>query len=196
MVNYLLLTFSYFGIVLAVAFSGYLIPLPEDIILPMIGYAAGSGVFNLYFAMAAAVAGTIFADNILYWLSRSGSHYISRMLRLLSAKKLEEYQKKMHEHAGKTIFVLRFLPGVRIFMPIAAGTIKIPWAKFQFFQVLAVLIFVPAMVFFGYIFHESITVLIFRIEEARHIIFIIFAVAAGIVIAHIIRKYFFTKKNT
>ena len=50
----------------------------------------------------------------------------------------------------KTIFLSRFLSGFRVFFPIAAGSIKMPWKKFFIVDLCAVIILVPVFVLLGF----------------------------------------------
>jgi len=195
MFDYLIASFSYIGIVLAMAFSGYLIPLPEDIILLTIGYLAGTGVFSLGLAIPAGIIGGLMADNILYWLSRSGSSYIEKLKRKISPERLLKYEKAMQDHGGKTIFFFRFLPGLRAFMPIIAGILNVKWVKFQIYDFLAICIFVPAMTLLGYFFHNSIGLIIGKVEIARHVIFGLIIILATAILTVAIKKVYFNKNS-
>ena len=50
---------SYVGLFLFVVFSGYLIPIPEEIMLLLLGYIAGVGIINIYTALAAGILGVL-----------------------------------------------------------------------------------------------------------------------------------------
>ena len=189
--------FSYIGIFILVLLSGYLIPIPEEILLLLVGYISGFGFNNLYIAMLASILGVLAGDNILFWLSRyKGSKLIDRLKRKIRRNELMKYRRLMKKHIGKTIFILRFIVGLRFFGPFLAGSMKAKWKTFQLYNLLAVVIYVPILVFLGYRFHNQLVLLITEFEIARHIIFVLSLVVLGYLISIFLNKKFLIKKKS
>ena len=189
--------FSYAGIFILVTFTGYIIPIPEEILLLLIGYIAGVGLINVYIALIPATLGVLAGDNILYWLSRyQGSRLIDKLKRKVRKNEIMKYRHLMKKHIGKTIFILRFIVGLRFFSPFLAGSMKIKWKTFQFYNLLAVIIYVPILIFLGYHFHNKLALVITQVEIIRHLIFIAVLAVVGYMISIFINKKFLIKKKT
>ena len=189
--------FSYFGIFVLVALSGYVLPIPEEISLLIAGYIAGAGFNNVYITLIPAIFGVLVGDNVLFWLSRfQGSKLIDKLRGKVRKHEIMKYKALMRHHMGKTIFILRFVVGLRFFGPFLAGSMKTKWRIFQIYNLLAVLIYVPIIVFLGYHFHNKLAVVITEVEIVRHLIFIVFLAVVGYMISLFVRKKFLVKMKS
>lgn len=178
-INYLE-SLSYLGIFVVTMLSGVVIPLPEEIILLIAGYLASAGFLKLIYVLLVTTLALLISDNVLYHLSRSNSHYITRLRAYVLRIKFLHHESWIHDHWGKTIFFTRFLPGLRFVGPILSGTLKVDRAKFQFYNFLALIVYTPLVVILGYIFHERLAVWIIRFQLIRHVVFLAILIALGI----------------
>ena len=186
--------FSYFGIFVIGATVGYLIPLPEEIFLLIVGYIAGTGVYNLYLATLFVVLGVLTGDNILFWLSKyKVSGIVDKLNKRLDKHKIMKYRHLMKEHIGKTIFTLKFIVGLRIFSPFLAGSMKVKWRIFQFYNLLALLIYIPVLVFLGFHFHNKLAFVITGVEIVRHLIFLLVLLLIGFLISVFVKNKYKAK---
>ena len=186
--------FSYLGIFVIGATVGYLIPFPEEIFLLTVGYIAGVGVYNVYLATLFAISGVLAGDNILFWLSKySVSGIVDKVSKQLDKHKIMKYRHLMKEHIGKTIFTLKFIVGLRIFSPFLAGSMKVKWRIFQFYNLLAILIYIPILVFLGFHFHNKLALVITGVEIVRHLIFLLVLLLVGFLISVFVKKKYKAK---
>ena len=186
--------FSYAGIFILVALSGYIIPIPEEILLLLVGYIAGVGLNNVYIALIPATLGVLAGDNVIYWLSRyKGSKLIDRLKNKVRKHEIMKYSHLMENHIGKTIFILRFIVSLRFFSPFLAGSMKIKWKTYQFYDLLASVVYVPIMIFLGYHFHNQLALVITQVEIIRHLIFIVVLAVVGYLISVFVNKKFLIK---
>ena len=189
--------FSYFGIFILLALSGYIIPIPEEILLLLIGYAAGVGLNNIYITLIPAMLGVLAGDNILFWLSRyRGSKIIDRLKHKVRKHELAKYRHLMKKHIGKTIFIVRFIVGLRFFGPFLAGSMKIKWKTYQFYNLLAVFIYVPLLIFLGFHFHAQLALIITEVEIIRHLIFFAFLAVLVYLISIFLNKNYLIKEKS
>lgn len=195
-VEYLIGTFSYLGIFVIISFGGIVIPLPEEVLLLLVGYVSALGYSALLPAILVGIAGVLAGDSALYALSRSQNRYIAFITSRLNPARLARYQEQMKLHTGKTLFLLRFVVGLRFFGPIVAGVMQITWLKFIFFDTLAALIYVPFFVLLGYHFQSRIVWLIGTVEVVRHALFLGLAFLIGIIISYGVLKKFFNGSRT
>ncbi len=186
---------SYIGIFVVMVLSGHLVPIPEEILLLIIGYASGIGLSNVYAAFIAASFGVMAGDSALFFLSRTGSKYVDKLKNRLSKEKMARYEKLMRNHASKTIFLSRFIVGIRFFSPILAGSLKIKWKTFFLADFPAVIIYVGGSIFLGYYFNSDIMAIITEVKIARHIIFFLIITVIGLAISYYAGKKFLRKIN-
>lgn len=184
---------SYLVIFLLPALGGHVVPIPEEIILLLAGYLAGVEVNNIYLTMIVAFLGVLAGDNVLFWLSRHGSHLVDRLKNKLPISAVTSFERHLQNHLGKTIFCGRFIIGLRFLSPVLAGSHRVPWRTFQFYNLLASLIYVPLLVFLGYYFHEQVTVLVIKVAAIRHLLMIVFGIILTLTITHLAKRVFFSK---
>jgi membrane protein DedA with SNARE-associated domain len=79
----------------------------------------------------------------------------------MTPERLAKAQLEFHNHGGKTLFVARFLPGLRAPVFFSAGVFKIPFWKMLAFDGTAALISVPTLVLVAYFFGS-------QIERVKH----------------------------
>ena len=188
--------FSYLGIFVLIALSGYILPVPEEILLLLTGYIAALHLNNIYIALATAILGVLTGDNILFWLSRyKGSRVIDKLKHKIRKNELNRYRHLMKKHIGKTIFIARFIVGLRFFGPFLAGSMRIKWRIFQLYNLIAVLIYAPIIVFLGFHFHNRLAMIITQVEIARHLMFLAFLAIVGCLIKIFINKEYLIRKK-
>lgn len=179
--------FPYLGIFIYLVLTN-LTPFPEELSLLLIGYAVATKATDFYLTALIAILGLLASDNIIYWLSRSGSKYIEKLAHKLGGDEIEEYERDIKKNIGKVVFILRFISSFRILGQFLAGSLKVKWLKFQFYDLLAILIYVPTLIFLGYRSHQKITSLIVQMETIRGYLFWFCLIAIGI-IAHFYFKH-------
>jgi membrane-associated protein len=98
--------------------------------------------------VVAAVAGTSVGYYFGAW---AGDRLKNRTENVFYRKKYLELTDSFYKKYGLMAFVVgRFLPIIRTFVPILSGMVKIPFAKFFFYNVLGALCWVCSMVLSGY----------------------------------------------
>jgi len=161
---------SYLGIFLAMMFSGYIIPLPEEIILLLAGYLSASGISNVYTVTLAATAGALMGDFIIYSLSYHGTVFAKKLRGSTKKKRFGWYTGLMQRHTGLVIFFSRFLVGLRIFNPLVSGFMRIKFRTFAIYSTLSALIYIPFIIYIGNHFASDINPLLRVILSIRHFV--------------------------
>jgi membrane protein DedA with SNARE-associated domain len=187
--------FSYIAIFFFCIFSGYIIPLPEEIILLIVGYMASVGLIHLFPAIVVVIFAVILGDNMLYRLTLKNNKHVSKLVNeVLSLKIFIRKRALMERHVGTAIFASRFFPFLRFVGPIFAGYIKADRKTFVFFNTLAIIIYVPLVIFIGYFFNNSFDWAVNQFGRLRHITIIFAWVIIGLLITRIV-DYVFRKVN-
>lgn len=139
----------YFIVFLILLGCGFGIPIPEDITLIAAGLVSYYGLSNVWIMLAVAFMGVMIGDGVIFSLgSRYGRVIAQRWpLRLvLTDALLDRVSAQLQKQGNKLIFAARFMPGLRAAIFFSAGTLKIPFRTFIFFDGLAALLSVPAIV--------------------------------------------------
>ena len=114
--------------------------LPGNLPLPFIAF--------LILLFIAAVLG----DTVGYWFGRKTGPRIfkkpdARLFKQGHIKKAQEFYEK---HGGKTIIIARFIPIVRTFAPIVAGTAKMNYKRFLAFNIVGGFLWTFGVTSLGY----------------------------------------------
>ena len=124
-----------FGFVLAESAG---VPVPGETALLTAGVLAGAGHLSLPLVVAVAVAAAVLGDTLGYWLGRRGGRAVLLRrgpLKAHRAHALARSERFFARHGPKTVFVGRFVPGVRIFAAMLAGASRMPWPRFAVYNV-------------------------------------------------------------
>jgi membrane protein DedA with SNARE-associated domain len=141
----------------AVPVVGALVP-GSTIILALSALVPG-GELKLGAVLAAAAAGALLGDGTAYFLGHS------RQREILSTWPINRYpgvlaqsEAFFHRWGALAVFLARFVPPIRAFVPIIAGALGMPPLRFYAVNVPAVLVWAPAHVLPGalavYALHE------------------------------------------
>lgn len=139
--------FSYAAILLFMLIGSVGLPFPEEIVMLAAGYAARAGFMHLAGAIIVSFIAVLLGDLVGYGIGHHGGKLFKR---LLSQEKFMRVEKYFERHGSKTIFFSRFLAGIRVFFPIAAGATKMKLREFLLWDTLAALVWVPLMVLIGF----------------------------------------------
>ncbi len=146
----MLLAVLFFALMIA---GGFGLPLPEDIPLLALGYLCYRGVIPLSVMLPLGLLGVLLGDWAMYYMGRRFGIHITKVPPFqwfLTPKRLAAAHQAFHEHGGKTLFVARFLPGIRSAVFFSAGHFRLPFWKMLVFDGGAALISVPVIVLLAY----------------------------------------------
>src|SRR3954447_20088172 len=113
-------------------------PLPGETALLTAGVLAGAGHLSLPLVIGVAIAAAVVGDTAGYWIGRRGGRAVllhRGPLAVLRAHALERGERFFGRHGAKTVFLGRFVPGVRVVAAVLAGASAMPWPRFALFNV-------------------------------------------------------------
>ncbi|HWJ30304.1 MAG TPA: hypothetical protein VNS32_27465, partial [Flavisolibacter sp.] len=116
--------FGYIGILIWFITFDQLAPLPEEISLLVLGYLSAQGIFNPVLAGIFSLIPFLIVDSVYFFLAKKGSNIIKKRLKGLAGV-MEPYKNKLKNHFSKTMFVLSFIPRMRLFTPVLAVSIRV-----------------------------------------------------------------------
>jgi undecaprenyl-diphosphatase len=114
------------------------VPLPGETALIAAGVLAGTGRLSLPLVIAVAVAAAVTGDTLGYWLGRRGGRAVLTHrgpLPAFRAHALEHGERFFERHGPKTVFLGRFVPGVRVVAAVLAGAGSMAWPRFALYNV-------------------------------------------------------------
>ena len=132
--------------------------LPGDSLLFTAGFLASQGFFNFPVLAVLCFIGAVVGDSVGYVFGR-------RVGAKLFEKEDSRFFKKIHlmkahafyeKHGGKTIILARFMPVVRTFAPIVAGTAQMTYKKFLTYNIIGGLLWGVGISFAGFALGSAI----------------------------------------
>jgi membrane-associated protein len=132
-------------------------PMAEELVLLLGGALVASRVLHPLLMLLVNLLGVLIGDVFLFGLGRGVSSRLSRSPRFTAwfAQKLERGRPFFARYGDTTVFLARFIPGLRAPTFLIAGTMQMSLGRFVSIDTLASLIFVPALCAIGYFFVDQ-----------------------------------------
>ncbi len=195
----LLKQFTYFGLAAILVAGGMGLPIPEDVPLMFSGYLCSPQYSplpqhtSILLMITAGMLGVICGDSILWYVGRYGldaNNFLSRHVRkALGSKRRIFLEKHFQKHGNLTLFVGRFIPGIRALVFALCGISKMRYVRFVIVDGLAALVSVPTFIFIGYHFAAEFHKVILEVARIKHIVVLIGTAAVGVaIIAYVIHR--------
>jgi membrane protein DedA with SNARE-associated domain len=109
------------------------VPLPGETILIAASILAARGHLEIVPVLLLSALAAILGDNIGYWVGRLGGRPLftrSRMLSRYAGRVLPPAERFFARHGGKTVFLARFVSGLRAAAALMAGISRMEWWRF------------------------------------------------------------------
>lgn len=177
---------SNLGILIYFSSIGYIIPIPEEITLTILGYLAGIGKFNPWLVFAYSLAGVMIGDNVFYWLCYRHGKYLLQFKNKVNAEMWQKYENLMTNNIGKTLVILRFLVGFRFLGPVIAGSLRVKWRRFITYDLPIVACYLGAFIYLGVYFRRRYLLAISLVEQLRSFLLAIILI---LLVIFIVRKF-------
>ncbi len=149
-----------YWIVLAVAFvDQFGTPVPAIAILLTAGAVAGQGRLSFAGVMAAAWAGTVAGDVVLYQCGRWRGGPLMRRLCSFSLAPdtcVRKTETSFQRLGWKALVVAKFVPGLALFAAPVAGALRMPFAPFLAFDSLGSLFYNVVVIGLGFALHDQL----------------------------------------
>jgi membrane protein DedA with SNARE-associated domain len=139
------------------------LPVPGETILIIAAFYSHHGDLNLMYVILLGIVGCILGDNISFHVGRRlGRPFILQYGRyvLVTPKRLAHVEHFFEKHGDKTIFIQRWITGVRVIGALVAGTTQMPWSRFLLFNCLGAITWVTAISLMAYTFAVNLPLLV------------------------------------
>ncbi len=120
-------------------------------------YPFSYDILNLTFWMLLFMTSTILGNFFGYWFGNKFAYFFNRKedTWFLKRKHIDAAHDFYSSQGGFAIAIARFLPIVRTFAPIIAGTVKMDFKKFAFYNIIGAIIWVGSLTSLGYVLGDN-----------------------------------------
>ena len=170
---------GYFGVFILMMLESTMIPIPAEAVMPFAGFLAAMGKMNIILIIIISTLASLCGSLISYWI---GHKYSDKVIRrfgkylMLDESHLLKAENYFRKHGGKTIFIARFIPGIRHVISIPAGVGKMSLKKFCLFTAIGAGLWNSFLLLLGYILQKNWEV-IYSYTEILDMVVIFFIVA-------------------
>jgi membrane protein DedA with SNARE-associated domain len=144
--------YSYLAIFILLLLEAASLPIPSEVILPMVGALIGIGALRTLPAFAAVMLGGIVGMGIDYYIAYFlGKDVVYRHLHFFHIKKASvvAFDKWFERNGTFTVFVARLLPVIRGLINFPAGFAQMPLKKFYAYSIAGTAIWDATLMAFG-----------------------------------------------
>jgi membrane protein DedA with SNARE-associated domain len=137
------------------------VPVPGETAVLIAGFLAspaGGGRLNVGVVIALTFAAAVLGDNFGFWL---GHRFARPRLRrgrgflLLTPQVFHTAEDYFARYGTLTVFLARFITGLRVVAALAAGTAGMPWRRFVLANAAGALVWATTVSLLGYFFGRS-----------------------------------------
>jgi membrane protein DedA with SNARE-associated domain len=168
--------------------AGLGVPIPEEAVFLAAGFAAGPTKVdaNIWLLCVIGVVGIILGDSIPFFFGRK---YGLSLLKcwpfscVLSEKSIDKTKQFFEKHGTRTVFIARFVAGLRMPTFFLAGAMGVKYAWFVFFDMLGALISCPVSIWLAYTYGEEVKE---KLAESQLAIFIVIGLLVVYTVWHIL----------
>jgi membrane protein DedA with SNARE-associated domain len=154
---HLIQTSGYLGIFILMVLNSAAIPIPSEVTLPFAGFLANQGNLSLIFVIVTGILGDLLGSIIGY----SIGFFLEENLLLSLIKKYgkfilitdHDYHKAtswIKKYGAPVVFIGKMTPGIKSFISVAAGITQIKFMKFVTANILASIVYVSIVSYFGF----------------------------------------------
>jgi membrane protein DedA with SNARE-associated domain len=134
------------------------LPVPGETVLLAGGALAHFGRLSLPWVIVTAIGGATLGDNLGFWIGRQGGRRLAERYgpRIgLTPRRLADFDGFFALHGAKTVFIARFVTGLRVFGAILAGASGLRWSTFLFYNATGAVVWSTVIGAAGYLLGHS-----------------------------------------
>lgn len=175
------------GVFALMVLTGCGLPVPEEVFIIGAGVLSSSGDLRPELAFTACLLGALVGDAAMYGIGRRFGHNLIRIhpifAKLVGAEREEYFEQAIVQHGFKVLLLARFMVGVRGPVYLAAGVMRMPFAKFLVWDLVCATLVVGAFFTLAYAFGDDIARLL-RDAEIMLTVVVLAIVAVVAIVAY------------
>jgi membrane protein DedA with SNARE-associated domain len=147
------LNLGYAGLFILMTLESASLPIPSEVVLPLAGYAVYLGKMNLWLAIADGTIALIVGALIDYYLAlKLGRPVVYRLMARVgvSSARLDDAERWMSSKGASTVFIARFIPGLRSAISIPAGLFRMKLKTFLVLTSVGSFLWSFILIYIGY----------------------------------------------
>ena len=182
------------GVGLLILLENIIPPIPSEVILPLAGFRARAGAFDVVAVWATATAGAVLGALILYalgvWLGYERLYRLAgrRWFVLTSQKDLERGHALFENHGGKVVLLARCVPFLRSVVSIPAGVVGQPIARFTLLTAIGSGVWNALFIGLGWFLGENWSVVEQWIGPVSYVVVGLVVVGVGVLVVRKLRS--------
>lgn len=129
------------------------LPVPEETILLVGGYLAAKGMLSLWGLIPTAIVSATGGDSLGYWLgSRAGRRLLLQYGAALGVtrQRLFVAEQFFGRYGPWTVFLARFIGGLRFMAGPLAGALRMPFYRFLRYNLTGAVVYCSTMIYIAY----------------------------------------------
>jgi membrane protein DedA with SNARE-associated domain len=180
--------YGYAVVFVGVSLENMGLPVPGETVLLAGAALAHFGRLSLVWVIVAAASGAVIGDNCGFFIGRRGGRVLAERYgpRIgLTRARLAAFDAFFLRHGPKTVFIARWVTGLRVVCAVLAGGSGLPWRTFLFYNATGAVAWSVSIAAVGYSLAyswETLESWIGRIGVAALVLFglvVVFALRAG-----------------
>ena len=133
------------------------LPVPGETMLLAGAALAHFGRLSLGWVIACAIVGATLGDNLGFFVGRRGGRRIAE--RFIPRERLRGFDQYFEQHGAKTVFVARFITGLRVVGAVLAGGSGMRWKTFLAYNAAGAVVWSTTFGIVGYVLGRTWDVL-------------------------------------
>ncbi|MDH4262112.1 MAG: DedA family protein [Spirochaetia bacterium] len=172
-------------------------PYPGDTVVVFAGYIAGMGHLKFSHLLISIISGNLLSATVMYYFGLEIMEFMSnrlkneKLIKIFSRKGLESTHKWFERYGFWAVVFSRFSAGIRFFVAIIAGMVRMHISIFLFAFLIATILWNSILVYGGYVLGKNWNQLLKYIQLYSGLV----AVIIITVLAIFSIQYYFKSKN-
>lgn len=159
---------GYIGICVFMVLESMIFPIPSEAVMPFAGFLIHKQ-FSWLGVFIASSLGSLIGSYLSYWIGKyGGKPFLQKYGKyfLIKEKELQKAEEFVQKYGDKAVLLCRFIPVIRHFSSIPAGTCHMPLGKFFLFTFIGASSWNMFLAYIGYVFHGNLE----HIHQYKHYI--------------------------
>ncbi len=177
-----LVHYGYWAVAVALLLESAGLPLPGETVLLLASFLAYSEhELQLPWVILVGIVATTLGGELGFALGRHGGRPLIERYRhvfFIRAESVARGERLFDRYGPATVFLARFIFGMRVLAALLAGALHMPWRKFVLFNFLGAAVWVAAICGAGYLFGGHWGRLVHDLKRFDLVVAIVVAVAA------------------
>ena len=129
------------------------LPVPGETMLLAGAVLSQFGRLSLGVVIACAIVGATLGDNLGFFIGRRGGRRLAE--RFMSPARLRDFDRYFEQHGPKTVFIARFITGLRVVGALLAGGSGMRWPIFLVYNAAGAVVWSTTFGLVGYFLGKS-----------------------------------------